>query len=76
MLRRYILTGSSEVLTMSAMSDSLAGRIEMHNLWPLSQEEIIGRKSDFLLLIIIMDEKNIIDYLFTTFRYNWNFIGC
>lgn len=50
--RRYILTGSSEVMTLPAMSDSLAGRIEMHHLWPLSQGEIKGAKSNFLDILI------------------------
>ncbi|GAB3354937.1 ATP-binding protein [Arachidicoccus ginsenosidivorans] len=52
MQRRYILTGSSEVMALPAMSDSLAGRIEIHHLWPLSQGEIKGAKSNFLDILI------------------------
>lgn len=55
--RRFILTGSSEVMTLPAMSDSLAGRIEMHHLWPLSQEEINGKKSGFLDILLSPDGK-------------------
>lgn len=55
--RRFILTGSSEVMTLPAMSDSLAGRIEMHHLWPLSQEEINGKKSVFLDILLSPDGK-------------------
>jgi len=50
--RRFILTGSSEVMTLPQVSDSLAGRIEIHHLWPLSQEEIKGKKSSFLDILI------------------------
>lgn len=39
---RYILTGSSDVLTIPAVADSLAGRIELLTLWPLSAREISG----------------------------------
>jgi predicted AAA+ superfamily ATPase len=46
--RRFILTGSADVMTLPKISDSLAGRIEIHNLWPLSKSEIEGRKSTFL----------------------------
>lgn len=46
--RRIILTGSADVMTLPKVADSLAGRIEIHNLWPLSQSEIHGKKSDFL----------------------------
>ena len=50
--RRYILTGSAEVMTLPKVSDSLAGRIEIHNLWPLSQDEIKGCKSNLLQLLV------------------------
>lgn len=55
--RRYILTGSSEVMTLLALSDSLAGRIEMRHLLPLSQEEINGKSSGFLDILISLDRK-------------------
>ena len=44
-------------MTLPAMSDSLAGRIEMHHLWPLSQEEINGKKSGFLDILLSPDGK-------------------
>src|SRR5580658_7003082 len=46
--RRLILTGSADVMTLPQVADSLAGRIEIHNLWPLSQTEILGKRSKFL----------------------------
>lgn len=41
---RFLLTGSANVLLLPALSDSLAGRIEILRLWPLSQGEIDGSK--------------------------------
>lgn len=44
----FILTGSANVLSLPKISDSLAGRMEIHTLWPLSQGEILGHKEDFI----------------------------
>ncbi|MFT6865748.1 MAG: putative AAA+ superfamily ATPase [Cyclobacteriaceae bacterium] len=46
--RRIILTGSTDVMSLPKIADSLAGRIEIHNLWPFSQDEIVGQKSNFI----------------------------
>ena len=35
-------------MMLPKMGDSLSGRLEIFNLWPLSQDEIIGRRSEFL----------------------------
>ncbi len=45
---RFILTGSANVLRLPKLSDSLAGRMEIHTLWPLSQGEIKGVKEGFI----------------------------
>lgn len=45
---RFLLTGSANVLTLPRVSESLAGRMEIVNLLPLSQAEIGGGKSGFL----------------------------
>ncbi len=37
---QFILTGSANVLALPRMADSLAGRMEVHTLWPLAQAEI------------------------------------
>ena len=50
--RRIILTGSANVMTLPKIADSLAGRIEIHNLLPLSQDEIGNRKSNFLNMLV------------------------
>src|SRR5690606_1185914 len=40
---RFLLTGSANVLLLPQMADSLAGRMEVLELWPLSQCEIVER---------------------------------
>jgi len=45
---RFLLTGSSQVLLIPILSDSLAGRMEILRLYPLSQGEIHGVLPDFL----------------------------
>ncbi|CAN5605357.1 hypothetical protein BH24ACT5_BH24ACT5_07260 [soil metagenome] len=43
-----VLTGSANFLTTPALSDSLAGRIDLITLWPLSQGEIDDGNDDFV----------------------------
>ena len=45
---RFILTGSANILRMKNLSDSLAGRMKILRLHPLSQEELNCHKSCFL----------------------------
>jgi len=45
---RFLLTGSANLLTVPQVSESLAGRMEIVNLLPLSQAEIHRRKPGFL----------------------------
>ncbi|MGQ0573774.1 MAG: ATP-binding protein [Pseudonocardia sp.] len=40
---RFIVTGSSQLSANRAVSETLAGRIERHTLWPFSQGELHGR---------------------------------
>lgn len=44
----FVLTGSANVLTLPRMADSLAGRLEILSLWPLSQSEIEGGAENFI----------------------------
>ena len=37
---RFLLSGSANVLLLPRLADSLAGRMEIHALWPLSQSEM------------------------------------
>lgn len=45
---RFLLTGSANVLLVPRLSDSLAGRMEIQTLWPLSQGEIEGVRESFI----------------------------
>jgi predicted AAA+ superfamily ATPase len=45
---RFILTGSANILMIPRVSDSLAGRMEIISLHPLSRCEILGRRSGFI----------------------------
>ena len=47
----FILTGSANVLTIPKISDSLAGRMIIYTLWPLSQGEIRKQKENFIDLL-------------------------
>ena len=39
---RFLLTGSTNFLTVPSISESLAGRVRLLRLWPLSQAELGG----------------------------------
>lgn len=45
---RFLLTGSADVLALPRVAETLAGRMEVLRLWPLSQGEIEGRRETFL----------------------------
>jgi predicted AAA+ superfamily ATPase len=45
---QYILTGSANVLTLPKVSESLAGRMEIERLRPLSQGEMTGIEEAFV----------------------------
>lgn len=45
---RFLLTGSADLMMLPQVADSLAGRIEIAELLPLSQAEIRKRPSGFL----------------------------
>jgi len=45
---RYLLTGSANVLLLPRLSESLAGRMEIFTLWPLSQGEFSGIRERFI----------------------------
>lgn len=45
---RFLLTGSANILTLPKISESLAGRMEIVTLLPLSHAEIRGRRPVFL----------------------------
>ena len=45
---RFLLTGSANMWTFPKLADSLAGRMEMHTLWPFSQGELAGVRETFI----------------------------
>jgi predicted AAA+ superfamily ATPase len=68
---RYLLTGSANVLTLPTVADSLAGRLEILSLMPLSRAEIRHKRPAFLSkalsgAIVKPSEKQIGDELVHT----------
>ena len=55
--KRFILTGSADVMTLPKVADSLAGRIEILNLWPLSQGELTNTIPAFLSALTSQESK-------------------
>ncbi len=45
---RYVLAGSSRFLTVPSLTESLAGRARIIELWPLTQAEITSANSTFI----------------------------
>lgn len=45
---RFVLTGSANILMLPKLADSLAGRMEVLTLWPLSSAEIFGGSSQLV----------------------------
>lgn len=56
----FLLTGSANVLLLPEIADSLAGRMEVFTLFPLSVGEIIGQKTG---LISTLYQSNSFDHL-------------
>ncbi|MCL2380264.1 MAG: ATP-binding protein [Treponema sp.] len=52
---QYLLTGSTNILTLPVISDSLAGRVKYIRLRPLTVGEILGKKPSFLSRAFAMD---------------------
>lgn len=54
---QYVLTGSSNFLTVPAISESLAGRAAFVDLWPLTQGELAGVPEQFVDLLFEAPER-------------------
>ena len=68
---RFLLTGSANLMTIPKVADSLAGRMEIVRLLPLSQTEILETKSGFIdrafeALTPVVDKQVIGDELVET----------
>lgn len=59
---RYLLTGSANVMFLPRLSESLAGRMEILTLWPLSQGEIEGVREGFVDAVFSDSLPNKIKY--------------
>jgi predicted AAA+ superfamily ATPase len=46
---QYLLTGSANIMTLSSVSETLAGRVALHTLYPFSWPEILGKKPSTIL---------------------------
>jgi len=55
---RFILTGSTNVLLVPKLADSLAGRLEILRLHPLAQCEIAGVSPNFLNSLFVQGFRN------------------
>lgn len=49
---RYLLSGSANAMALPKVADSLAGRLEVVNLYPLSQSEVLGKPPSFLTKLL------------------------
>ena len=45
---QFLLTGSAGILSLPKLAESLAGRMELHTLWPFSQGELLGVRETFV----------------------------
>lgn len=53
---RFLMTGSANVLTLPKVSESLAGRMEVLTLWPLSIGETEGTREGFVDAVFAEDD--------------------
>ncbi len=49
---RFLLTGSANLLLLPRVQESLAGRVEVLNLYPLTEQEKQGRSDSFLARLL------------------------
>lgn len=49
---RFLLSGSANAMALPRVADSLAGRLEVINLFPLSESEMQNKQSTFLLKLL------------------------
>ncbi len=54
---QFVLAGSTRFLSVPQLSESLAGRAEILDLWPLSQGELTGVRETFLDTLLIDPEQ-------------------
>ncbi len=72
---RYALTGSANPMLIPRLGDSLAGRMEIFNLFPLSQGELLGRHELFIDTIFNQQIPNVSEKLVKSDLYTKMNIG-
>ncbi len=55
----FLLTGSANLLNWDQLPDSLAGRVEYINLYPLSLAEVIGHQTNWIDNLFKSDASNV-----------------
>lgn len=65
---RFLLTGSANLMTLPIISDSLAGRVEVLTLLPLSHAEIHRRNADFLSNAVNQNWSSVVNVAATNGR--------
>jgi predicted AAA+ superfamily ATPase len=58
---RFVLTGSADVLNLPRVAETLAGRVEVLRLWPLSQGEIEGHREGFVEVLLAGKPEALVD---------------
>jgi predicted AAA+ superfamily ATPase len=58
---RFLLTGSANVLLLPRLAESLAGRMQILTLWPLSQGELEGTAEGFIDTVFGRDDIPVLD---------------
>lgn len=59
---RFLLTGSSNFLTVPAISETLAGRTDIVELWPLAQSELSDPAATFVDRVLSDDVDNVLTH--------------
>ena len=57
--KKFIITGSSQILLLKSIKETLAGRISLFNLYPLSFFEASGKSAKNILLSKILKQKSV-----------------
>ena len=58
---QFLLTGSARVLSLPRVADALVGRVESVTLWPVSQAEVEGSKSNLIDALFASEPPSISD---------------
>jgi predicted AAA+ superfamily ATPase len=56
---QFILTGSANLLSFENISDTLAGRIAVFELYPLSMKELLGKNENVINMLLNLDNVDV-----------------